>query len=738
MTLRIHAPNPIRVGETANVLVTSDNPGVVSLTYGAGLTGPASVTIEGTRVWRIGNRGGDYLAYPGVHQTRHECTWLLEVDIAKIAVASQQASAYDYSLIAQSVNVATPRRINWGIEIDIYNQTHPNYRVICRFFRSVDSSSNEAMMNGPAGTTYTAAQVVRFAIIYSNVAPKSGVYIYHGSRANVAATGAAAPVGTMGGTEVFQLGCARQIGRWDGVMSDGNLDAWFSSGTKPADPAFLYEGGHEIDSSVQKIYDSSASAIDLYNYSVFSPAAAVGDYTDDPLNPVVPYAIVPVTAVATTGTTIDATRPRQGVPPRASEAERIETAAQVTITVEAPLVSIGPDTDATVEAYPADVYLQVCAQPDGTVSLASDDANLAVPATVEIVGGSATVTATALADVTGAIITVTYGATTDDATVSVTEAAAPAETLVIGPDIDTEVESYPDAIILLLTSNVDGDVEIVSDDPNLIPMSPVTVIDGQAEVACLVTADVTGATVTASRDPGPSDSCSVTVSDVLTGDWIAVGPNQRTRIEGKRIVWPIRVRSSKDGAFIATASPEAGIIVSGPFELSGGACDITAQPTQAGSWVLTVEQDGRMDSVTLEALTPVAASTVRQYNLSAEIDAFFDSINRKYGFRPRFTPANVQDVRAEHATDRTYSRYAQGTGQPGSVFGAVALSYQVMISYSSATMAEQDLGILREEADRYGWNAIGFSMTGQTMFEPVKMMPRLTLTMNFDIIPQGR
>jgi hypothetical protein len=72
------------------------------------------------------------------------------------------------------------------------------------------------------------------------------------------------------------------------------------------------------------------------------------------------------------------------------------------------------------------------------------------------------------------------------------------------------------------------------------------------------------------------------------------------------------------------------------------------------------------------------------------------------------------------------------------VFGAVALSYQVMISYSSATMAEQDLGILREEADRYGWNAIGFSMTGQTMFEPIKMMPRLTLTLNFDIIPQGR
>jgi hypothetical protein len=546
---------------------------------------------------------------------------------------------------------------------------------------------------------------------------------------------------TMGGTEatIMQAGCkfAKMEG---GLPSQAQREAFMASGTLPSGLAASYQGGHEIVESAPVFWDTSGNNLDLSDVDVqyWPPAAASGDYTDDPLNPVVPYALIPVTAVATTDTTIDATRPRQGVPARASEAERIETATQVTVTVEAPLVSIGPDTDATVEAYPADVYLQVCATPDGVVSLASDDPNLVVPATVEIVGGSATVTCTASADVTGATVTATYGDTTDAASVTVTEAAAPAETLVIGPDIDTEVESYPDAIILLLTSNVDGDVEIVSDNENLIPMSPVTVIDGQAEVACLVTADVSGATVTASRDPGPSDSCSVTVSDVLTGDWIAVGPNQRTRIEGKRIVWPIRVRSSKDGAFTATASPEAGIIVSGPFELSSGACDITAQPTQAGTWTLTVEQDGRTDSVTLEALTHVATPTVRQYNLSAEIDAFFDFINRKYGFRPRFTPANVQDVRAEHATDRTYSRYAQGTGQPGSVFGAVALSYQVMISYSSATMAEQDLGILREEADRYGWNAIGFSMTGQTMFEPVKMMPRLTLTLNFDIIPQGR
>jgi hypothetical protein len=739
MTLRIHAPNPMRVGETANVLVTSDNPGVVSLTYGAGLTGPASVTIEGTRVYGNMGSGGDYASLiSSVASGRLSTTIFLEVDVGRALAASQAATngATTILPVFGSIRTDLARRPNWML----YLRSSNIGTYALGYFQSSTSSTGEIFYIKNSGYSFASGKI-RFAVVLDDGTGGAGsVLIYTGARANVDSLSRAATSGTMGGTEALVLTCGSIAGKISRAATDGELDTWFGGGDIPATNREVYYAGGQEPTPGQIVYDSvGTNDLGPNDITGWQDAALVHpDYTDDPGDPVVPYALVPVTAIATTGTTIDATRPRQGVPARASEAERIETADQVTVTVEAPLVSIGPDTDATVEAYPADLYLQVCAQPDGVVSLASDDANLAVPATVEIVGGSATVTATALADVTGAIITATYGATTDEATVSVTEAAAPAETLVIGPDTDTEVESYPDAIILLLTSNVDGDVEIVSDDPNLIPVSPVTVIDGQAEVACLVTADVTGATVTASRDPGPSDSCSVTVSDVLTGDWIAVGPNQRTRIEGKRIVWPIRVRSSKDGAFIATASPEAGLIVSGPFELSGGACDITAQPTQAGTWTLTVEQDGRTDSVTLEALSPVAIPTVRQYNLSAEIDGFFDSINRKYGFRPRFTPANVQDVRAEHATDRTYSRYAQGTGQPGSVFGAVALSYQVMISYSSATMAEQDLGILREEADRYGWNAIGFSMTGQTMFEPVKMMPRLTLTMNFDIIPQGR
>lgn len=274
------------------------------------------------------------------------------------------------------------------------------------------------------------------------------------------------------------------------------------------------------------------------------------------------------------------------------------------------------------------------------------------------------------------------------------------------------------------------------------PVQPVTIeIEPSGTGSATITAKRTRVGVPTSRPDSErfeTATASVTTVEVLPEEWITVGPNQRTRIEGKRIVWPIRVRSSKDGTFTATADPAAGLIVSGPFELSGGACDITAQPTQAGTWTLTVDQDGRTDSVTLEALAPAAAPVVRQYNMAATIDAFFEYVNRRYGLRPRFTPTSVQDARAEHSTDRSYSRYAQGSPAPGPVFSAVSLSYQVTIAYSSTAMAEQDLGMIREEAERYDWDVIGFQFSGQTMFEPVKMNPRLTITMNFDIIPQGR
>lgn len=480
----------------------------------------------------------------------------------------------------------------------------------------------------------------------------------------------------------------------------------------------------------------------LVNVPQWPEAAASGDFTDDPLNPVVPASSIRVTipAAVSSPVTLSLSRPRAGVPSRATDEERFETATgTITLATTAETVSIGPDVDCQVPSYPATIDLIAASNYDGNATVVSDDPAITPTSPVTISNGVATCPCTVTGDVTGATLTVTGpGGDTDTASVTVAEVPEPAETLEIGPDVTVAAATYPCVVDLMITSNTDGVVNLASDDANLEVDATATVSGGVVEIEALALADVTGAIITASRPSGVSDTCTVTTVEDLPEEWIAVGPNQRTRLANARVLWPIRVRSSVDGAFAVTAEPADGLTISGPFVITGGSCDFTAQPTKAGTWTLTVTQDGRTDSVTLEALAPVAAPVVRQYNMAAVIDAFFEYVNRRYGLRPRFTPTSVQDARAEHSTDRSYSRYAQGSPAPGPVFSAVSLSYQITIAYSSTAMAEQDLGMIREEAERYDWDVIGFQFSGQTMFEPVKMNPRLTITMNFDIIPQGR
>jgi len=550
----------------------------------------------------------------------------------------------------------------------------------------------------------------------------------------------------MGGDEAIVWQSGVECSKIARVCSDAELDAWFSDGTIPAtDREFVFSGAHEIDTASPVIWDLSGNVtpLDLTATQItnWQAPGMRGDTTDtDFVSPLVEVPITIAADCAAGAHDITLRRERVGVPSRASDAQRYDDGTlTVTVAAEAETITIGPDIDCQVPSYPATFDLQICSNYDGDATVVSDDPSLVPTSPVTLVNGAAVCACTASADVTAATVTATGpGGDTDTCTVTVSEVPEPAETLVIGPDVTATPASYPYVIDLLVTSNVDGLVNLSSDNPNfLVPADTVDVVGGQVEIECLVLADVTGAVVTASR-PGISDTASVTTVEVLPEEWITVGAPQRTRIEGKRIVWPLRVRSSEDGEFTATATPSEGIILAGPYVIAAGICDFTAQPTQAGTWEITVEQDGRTDSVTVEALAAIPKPTPRQYDLGSMIDGFFDFINRKYGFRPRFTASSVADVRAEHSTDRSYSRYAQGSPVPGPVFGAISLSYQVMISYSNTATAEQDLGMLREEADRYSWDAIGFSFVGQTMFEPIKMQPRLNLTLNFDILPQGR
>jgi P2-related tail formation protein len=118
------------------------------------------------------------------------------------------------------------------------------------------------------------------------------------------------------------------------------------------------------------------------------------------------------------------TRPRQGIPSRASEAERIEyTTGTITLEEGTLCFGIGPDIAASSLTWPIIRRVAVFAESDDPVSLTSDDVRVTVPASVTPVDGLALVEVTILAPVSGVTLEATQGTATADCSVTATEAA---------------------------------------------------------------------------------------------------------------------------------------------------------------------------------------------------------------------------------------------------------------------------------------------------------------------------
>ncbi len=156
--------------------------------------------------------------------------------------------------------------------------------------------------------------------------------------------------GTMGGSEVLAInaGPLVQCTKILRVADNAELDAWFSAGTIPAtNQEFSYLGTHEVDSASPVIYDASANNYDLTALQITNWQAPkfFGDYTDAPGDPVVPASSIRVTIPAGVASpvTLTLTRPRQGVPSRATDGEKYETASGVITLVDpATRIKVGP------------------------------------------------------------------------------------------------------------------------------------------------------------------------------------------------------------------------------------------------------------------------------------------------------------------------------------------------------------------------------------------------------------
>jgi hypothetical protein len=234
--------------------------------------------------------------------------------------------------------------------------------------------------------------------------------------------------GTMGGVEYLtqNLGC--EWAKYNSILSDAELTDFLSNDVWPSSPLIAIRGGHEIVESAPVFWDTSGNNLDLSAVNVpYCPeAAASGDYTDDPVTPVVPASSIRVTIPAGVASpvTLTLTRPRQGVPARASEAERIEsTTGTITLEAESACFGIGPDVSASSLTWPIIRRVAVFAESDDPVSLTSDDVRVTVPASVTPVDGLALVEVTILAPVSGVTLEATQGTATADCSVTATEAA---------------------------------------------------------------------------------------------------------------------------------------------------------------------------------------------------------------------------------------------------------------------------------------------------------------------------
>lgn len=350
MTLRIHAPNPMRVGETANVLVTSDNPGVVSLTYGAGLTGPASVTIEGTRVWRRGIAQGfnGPSAAGAATAARDGVTICWDFDMSQFCDDFQNYSSSVIPSIPIASNYskgAATNLFNWEIIM----------QAVSRAFLSTPRvqylQTNAPPTAGIAGFSRALSVfsgLARFVMTLDNTTIT--VYWHDGTSKQSNTVARIAPSGNVN-DPILAIYSAQRFAYFGSILSDDadGVDAWLA-GNCPASPVVYYPCNEEVPDSITAApYDASTNAYDgvFSGDATYPLTSAPRTYSDSAT--VVPYAIVPVTAVGTTGTTIDATRPRQGVPARASYSERTEVADQCVVTVNDPVGAVGPAITARVK-----------------------------------------------------------------------------------------------------------------------------------------------------------------------------------------------------------------------------------------------------------------------------------------------------------------------------------------------------------------------------------------------------
>jgi hypothetical protein len=385
MTMNIFAPsNTVRVGDVIQLPFYCSEPGDVVFTSSDETVAvvESGITVAGTRVWRNGLKHGQYLAREGASTAARESqTFLFRVRTADL-IYTPVAAAYtpNRQYYLQNNRMDAGRRMNWGFLLCTQNLSVSG-TTGHQFFVIVGLSQTSSAVD-----TYMYSSIYYVSLVqrggYINIAftmTTGASKTYVGNLTNVT-NSTITFSGTMGGVEYLTQNGPIEWAKYNSILSNATLTDFLENDVWPSGQVIAIKGGHEIDPTAPVFWDTSGNNLDLsaVNVPYWPEAAASGDYTDDPGNPVVPYTSFQVVAQSVGTSTITARRRRNGVPYRTPPLSDAEVYEETTynLTVEAPLAS-----EQSV------LQLMIYADRDGTATISMDNPIIDFPASIAVVEG---------------------------------------------------------------------------------------------------------------------------------------------------------------------------------------------------------------------------------------------------------------------------------------------------------------------------------------------------------------
>jgi len=325
-----------KTGEEVTVTVPlwSSEPGILTAAA-PGCTFPDGNTkvIAGTRTWRTLNY--QYLqatkgnaAMNAATAVRDQCTICMTYDLKNLEAIYRPLKALYSPTLAMSMKAGATNRMNWAMWLYHYNENQSYFY----FRQSVDNATD--------GVNYNTVAIGNGGI-YINRPKLKLMYVLDGTSIDIYwkyfGTAIAIdsrtvtrlqPVGTMGSDVLCLIGCedfayyARKL--------DANDRILYGDGTFPANPVCAYAMNEEYGTKHYDYFGTEDTALGIDQTYGF-PLVSADNRNTGPnriysdTQTVVPWATVPCVATESGTKTITARRARQGVPARASEAERYQT-----------------------------------------------------------------------------------------------------------------------------------------------------------------------------------------------------------------------------------------------------------------------------------------------------------------------------------------------------------------------------------------------------------------------------